>query len=126
MIMQYTENIPPRIDALLMYHSRPLTVVYEKGLQLPEQVLGKDGSVAFRLCTDPFVRALIGGLGKPIVATGACEGYLPLPATFGSIKSNILEAVDRIAHFQRDEKSEREPSQIVRLDKNGELQFIRE
>ncbi len=126
MIMQYAENIPPRIDSLLMYHSRPLTVIYEKGKHLPEKVLGEDGGVAFRLCRDPFVRQLIAGTGKPLVATGACEGYLPLPAGFGSISSNIIESVDVIAGFRRDDKNMSEPSQLVRLDENGELKFIRE
>ncbi|MFZ4545605.1 MAG: L-threonylcarbamoyladenylate synthase, partial [Saprospiraceae bacterium] len=126
MIMHYVDNIPPRIDTLMMYHSRPLSVIYEKGLHLPENVCAPDGSVAFRLTRDPFTKLLIQNLERPLVATGACEGYLPLPTTFGGISSNILESVDAIARYRRDEKNVQEPSQLVRLDKNGELEFIRE
>ena len=126
MIMQYTDNIPPRIDSLLMYHNRPLSVIYEKGINLPEALLGKDGSVAIRLCRDQFVQLLISSIGKPLVATGACEGYEPMPGHFGNISSNILEAVDGIAAFRRDDREMREPSQLVCLDENGDLKFIRD
>ena len=126
MIMQYADHVPPRIDALLMYHSRPLTVIYDKGINLPPTVLGDGGSVAFRLCRDPFVKLLISSSGKPLVATGACEGYEPMPLNFGNINSNILKAVNGIAAYRRDDKEIGEPSQLVCLDENGDLKFIRD
>jgi L-threonylcarbamoyladenylate synthase len=126
MIMEYVEHVPPKIDTLLMYHNRPVTVIYSKGLHLPSNVCAPNGSVAFRVSKDSFVKHLIKQLDKPILATGACIGYDALPLTFGGISSEILESVDYIVLYRREEKSVQEPSQIVRLDNNNELHFIRE
>lgn len=126
MVLEYVEHVPPRIDTLLMYHTRPLTVLYEQGRGLAKGVCAADGSVAFRVAKDNFAKALIQQFGKPIIATGACMGYDTLALNFGSISSTILEGVDYIVRYRREERTPQEPSQIVRLDENGELDFIRE
>jgi L-threonylcarbamoyladenylate synthase len=126
MILKYADHVPPRIDTLLMYHTRPLTVIYEQGENLPKGICAPDGSVAMRVPKDAFCQHLIQLFEKPIVATGACVGYDSLPLTFGSISSEILEGVDYIVRYRREEKSAQEASQIVRLDDNGELDFLRE
>jgi L-threonylcarbamoyladenylate synthase len=125
-VMEYVEQVPPRIDTLLMYHNRPLTVLYPKGQNLAAGVCAANGSVAFRVAQDAFSRHLIQRFEKPIVATGACIGYNNIPLTFGNISSEILQSVDFIVRYRREERTPQEPSQIVRLDENGELDFIRE
>jgi L-threonylcarbamoyladenylate synthase len=126
MAMEYVEHVPPRIDTLLMYHTRPLTVIYEQGENLPQDVLAANGSVAIRVAKDAFCKHLIQQFEKPIIATGACVDYVPLPLTFGGISSEILEGVNYIIRYRREEKTPQEPSQLVCLDVNGELDFIRE
>lgn len=126
MIMEYVVHVPPRIDTLLMYHTRPLTVIYDKAINLPKSVCAPNGSVAFRVAKDSFSQHLIQQFEKPIVATGACIGYDALPLTFGNVSSAIMEGVDYIIRYRREEKTAQEPSQIVRLDENGELDFLRE
>lgn len=126
MIMEYVVQVPPRIDTLLMYHTRPLTVIYDKARNLPKAACAPNGSVAFRVAKDSFCKHLIQQFEKPIIATGACVGYEPLPMTFGGISSEIMEGVDYIIRYRREEKTPQEPSQIVRLDENGELDFLRE
>jgi L-threonylcarbamoyladenylate synthase len=126
MAMEYVENVPPRIDTLLMYHTRPLTVIYSEGQNLAKGICAPNGTVAIRVAKDAFSKHLIEQFGKPIVATGACVGYEPMALTFGGISSEILEGIDFIVRYRREEKTQQEPSQIVRLDANGELDFIRE
>jgi L-threonylcarbamoyladenylate synthase len=126
MAMEYVDHIPPRIDTLLMYHTRPLTVIYEQGENLPKNVFAANGTVAIRVAKDAFCKHLIQQFEKPIIATGACIGYAPLPLTFGNISSEILEGVNYIVRYRREEKTPQEPSQMVCLDANGELDFIRE
>lgn len=125
-ILEYVAHVPPRIDTLLTYHTRPLTVIYQESKNLAPGIAAADGSVAIRLATDAFCRHLLSQFEKPIVATGACVGYDALPVTFGGISSEILESVDYIVRYRRDEKNPQQPSQIVKLDNNGELEFIRE
>jgi L-threonylcarbamoyladenylate synthase len=126
MVMEYVAHVPPRIDTLLMYHTRPLTVIYDEAINLPTNVCAPNGSIAIRVAKDNFGKHLIQQFGKPIVATGACIGYEPLPLTFGNISSEIMEGVDYIIRYRREEKSAQEASQIVKLDDNGELDFLRE
>lgn len=126
MVMEYVEHIPPRIDTLLLYHTRPLTVIYDNARNLPPKACAPNGSVAFRVAKDNFSKHLIQQFEKPIVATGACVGYEPLPLTFGNISSEIMEGVDYILRYRREEKTAQEPSQIVKLDESGELEFLRD
>jgi len=126
MVKKYVHQVHPRIDTLLMYHQRPLTVIYEQARNLPSNVIAQDGSVAFRVPQDAFCRALIQSYGRPIVATSANISNEPFPAKFGEISSAVIQGVDYVIKNPRKEEIATEPSVIVRLDKRGELEFIRE
>lgn len=126
MIKKYVKQVHPRIDTLLMHHVRPLTVIYEDAQNLPDNVIAQDGSVAFRVPQDPFCRALIESYGRPLVATSANVSGQPFPSKFGGISSQIIQGVDYVVKNARKEEVDNEPSVIVRLDKRGELDFIRE
>ncbi|MCB0586475.1 MAG: Sua5/YciO/YrdC/YwlC family protein, partial [Phaeodactylibacter sp.] len=65
MLRRYIVHLHPRIETLLTYHLRPLTVLYEQGRNLPNSILSEDGQVAIRLVQDEYCRELIGRLGKP-------------------------------------------------------------
>ena len=126
MLRQFVSHVHPRIDTLLMYHTRPLTVVYDKGVNLAKNVTAPDGSVAIRLATDSFCKALIRALGKPIVATSANMSGQPFAKNFGEISSDVLERVDFVVKFRQEQRDTGEPSVIVRLNEAEELEFIRE
>lgn len=126
MIKKYVKQVHPRIDTLLIHHVRPLTVIYDDAQNLPDNVIAQDGSVAFRVPQDSFCRALIQSYGRPLVATSANVSGQPFPSKFGSISSDIIQGVDYVVKNARKEEIDSEPSVIVRLDKRGELDFIRE
>gem|GEM_PF-5017211 len=65
MLKQYVEDLPPRIENLLVYHERPITIVYPKGKNLPPHNIHVDGSVAIRICNEPFCKEVIRRLGQP-------------------------------------------------------------
>jgi L-threonylcarbamoyladenylate synthase len=56
MVKHYVKRVHPRVETLLAFHTRPLSIVYDKGINLPKNVLGSDGSVAFRIPRTPFAR----------------------------------------------------------------------
>ncbi|MBK8554846.1 MAG: Sua5/YciO/YrdC/YwlC family protein [Lewinellaceae bacterium] len=126
MLRQYVPKINPRLETLLSYHQRPLTLIYEKPIGIPDAIKGKNGTVAIRIASDEFCQELIGQFGKPLVSTAASRIDADFPATFGAISSEILAAVNYVVRHRRDNKEPGEPSPMARLDRHKELEFIRE
>ena len=126
LVEQYVYQVHPRIDNLLQYHTRPLTVIYDKAKNLPENAIAEDGSVAIRVAMDDFCKRLISAFGKPLVATSANISDQPFPTNFGSVSSEIIQGVDYVVKWRQHEKQIGEPSVIVKLSRKGELVFIRE
>lgn len=126
MLRRYVVHLHPRIETLLIYHLRPLTVLYERGRNLPNSILSEHGQVAIRLVQDKYCRELISGLGKPLVAIAADlrEGYYP--DNFGAISSDVVERVDYVSRHRRDDKGRALPSVVARLSVKDELEFLRE
>ncbi len=125
MLKNYVAYIHPRIETLLSLHTRPLTVIYEKGINLAENVLGADGSTALRIPRDEFCQLLLRTFGKPIVAAAARIGETPPPQHFGEISSAVIEGLDYVVKHRQMEKQMGEPSVIARLGEDEELVFIR-
>lgn len=126
MLKQYAPKLHPRLETLLSFHQRPLTVIFDKTVGLPASVRAPNGSAAIRVTIDPFCKALIDAFGGPIVSTSANVSGLPYPPTFGGISSEILGAVDYVVKHRQDDKVPGEPSPIAKLDRHMELEFIRE
>lgn len=125
MIKNYVHSVHPRIETLLGYHTRPLTVVYPGAKNLPDISVAQDGSVAIRIVQDAFCRALIRAVGRPLVATSANVSNQPFPGNFGEISSEILSGVDQVVRLRQDEKSLGKPSVMITVDKAGEIIFLR-
>jgi L-threonylcarbamoyladenylate synthase len=126
MLKTYVPKIHPRIETLLAYHKRPLTVIYDRNMGLPPSAKAPDGSVAIRIPQDDFCVALLNAFGKPLISSSANISGQPFPPTFGAISSEILRTVDYVVKHRQEAREPREPSAIARLDRHQELDFIRE
>jgi len=126
MVRDYVHQVHPRIETLLQYHTRPLTVIYNEGQNLPDILINEDNTVAFRVVQDPICKALIQNIGRPLVFTAANLETESYPKNFGAISSTILQGVDQVVQSRQLETKEAQPSVIVRLTKKEELEFIRE
>lgn len=126
MMKKYVQEVPPRIETLLYYHTRPLTLVMEGAQNLPANLVAPDNTIAIRIAQDEFCRELIGAFGFPLVSTSANISGQPYPATFGEISSDIIKGVDYIVKIRRHEKTLGQPSVIAKLKDDGELDFLRE
>lgn len=126
MLKQYVGHVHPRIETLLYFHQRPLTIIYDQPCNLPAEAIAADGTVAIRVVQDEYCKSVIQALGKPVVATTACKESAPVPHYFGEIQSDILEGVDWVARHRRKERHFEDLSVIARLDVQEELEFIRE
>lgn len=126
MLRKFVPNLHPRLETLLHYHFRPLTLVYDQVEGLPAQSRAHDGSVAFRIPQDNFCRELVNRFGKPIIATAAHVQHERVPQHFGEISSTILAGVDLVVKYRQKERYIGEPSVIAKLSVREELEFIRE
>lgn len=126
MLKQYALKVHPRIETLLTFHLRPITIIYERSAGLPPGVKAADGSVAIRVTTDPFCCALIQQLGGPLVSSIAALHDTPCPPTFGGISSAILGEMDYVVKYRQNDREPQQPSSIARLDRHLELEFLRE
>lgn len=127
MLKKYVAQVHPRVQTLLAYHTRPLTVIYDEAVNVAANALAPDGSVAIRIVQDAFCRELIRQFGKPIIKTSANISGRPYPKHYGEISSDILEKVDMVVRFKQDIKEPGEQSIIVRFNVGAEeLDFLRE
>ncbi len=126
MLKEYVEHVHPRVETLLLFHERPLTIIYEQAKNLPAISFGSDGSIAIRVTQDPFCKVLIDAFGKPLVSTSANISNEPFPNHFGEISSAVIIGVDHVVKYRTMDKDMNQPSVIAKLGENGELEFLRE
>ena len=126
MLKEHVRHVHPRIETLLYFHNRPLTVIYDQPVNLPKAALSSDGTVAIRVVQDDFCRTFIQAYGKPVVATTAYREPGQVPRHFGEIQSDILEGVDWVAKHRQKERHFEDLSVIARLDAQEELEFLRD
>jgi L-threonylcarbamoyladenylate synthase len=125
MLKKYIKSIHPRIETMMGYHTRPLTVIYPEAKNLDPSIAALDGSIAIRVCEDPFCKMLISGVQMPLISTSANIGEQPSPSNFSEISSDIISSVDYVVRYRQMDKTACEPSVIVKYEPDGELVFVR-
>jgi L-threonylcarbamoyladenylate synthase len=103
---------------------KPTTVIYKGAIGLAENLVGKDGSIAMRICQDEFCRYLIKRFRKPIVSTSANISGQPVAKNFAEISNEIKKAVDHIVNYRQDDNHIAEPSSLIKWN-NGIVEILR-
>lgn len=124
-ILKYVTQPELQVFDYIKGVSRPTTVIYEGAVELAENLLAEDGSVAIRICEDDFCRNLIKRFRKPIVSTSANISGYPSPACFKDIEPAIINGVDYVVNHRQDDTEYKKPSSIIKWEKNGTLTIIR-
>jgi L-threonylcarbamoyladenylate synthase len=125
MLKKHVGTIHPRVQTLLAYHTRPLTIIYEEAVGVASNAVAADGSVAIRIVQDPFCRELIRQFGKPIIKTSANVKGADYPSNYGKISSDILEKVDKVVRLKQDVKTDSDPSVVARFNvETEEFDFL--
>lgn len=124
-VFQYVANPYPDLVGLVAQFDRPTTVVYPQAIGLPENLINEDGSVAIRIVNDPFCKALLKRLKRPLVSTSANISGEPTANFFDEIDERIKAGIDYIVNWRRDDKTEQLPSKIIRVDADGVIELIR-
>lgn len=124
MIQKYIPEFPDVCYDLADFATKPLTIIYPDAKGLAPSVVAEDGSVGFRITTDPVCVKLIRSIRKPLVSTSANLSGEPSPTEFADIHSNITEGVDIIVEDRLKEKRTK-ASQIIKIGLTGEVKIIR-
>lgn len=121
----YIDEMPEVAEQLIAYSEKPITIVYDRGIRLAPNLLGEDGSVGIRVTKEEFSNALCRHLRKPLVSTSANISGEPTPAVFPEISNEIINAVDYVVNYRRDDLTLRQPSTVMRLGNGGEFKILR-
>ena len=126
----YIADIPDSAWALLeatdnSEDTKPLTIIYPNARNLAPNLVAEDDSIGIRITGETFSKALCEQLRHPIVSTSANISGEPSPQNFYDISDEIKNQVDYIVSFRRGEKTKAQPSQIIKLGKDGEVTIIR-
>ncbi|MEO0733652.1 MAG: Sua5/YciO/YrdC/YwlC family protein [Bacteroidota bacterium] len=117
-------RIHPRLDTLLTYHRRPLTLLVPAGHNVPLSLIDQRGEVAVRLAMDSFCYRLCEDLETPLVGCLAMgRGGNELPTRFGKIRSDVLRAASYTVQRRQREDIGGHTAVRARLDENGEIEF---
>jgi len=105
---------------------KPTTVVYDGAIGFAENLVGKDGSIAIRLCHDEFCRQLLKRFRKPIVSTSANISGTPAPEIFKEISDEIKNGVDYVVQYRQNDERVAAPSSVIKWNPGGSVTVLRE
>ena len=124
-VENYVETVPAIAYDLLEIAASPTTIIYDRAKNLPENLIADDGSIAIRVTSEPFSRALCAAAHVPLVSTSANFSGEPTPKCFSEISGEIVGLVDYVVRYRQDDDSTANPSSIIKLGASGEVKVIR-
>lgn len=125
MLEKYVNDIPNVSWDIIDMSDKPVTIIYDKPYNLPEDIIAEDNTIAIRITNDPFCKALIRKLKKPLVSTSANISGQVSPKNFHEISNEIKNSVDYIVNWRQDDTKNAKASSIIKIKTNGEVKIIR-
>lgn len=122
----YIREVPSMAWDLIELSSKPLTIIYPDAQGVAPSLVAEDGSLGIRITREPFTHDLCARLHAPIVSTSANISGEPAARNYSEVSEAIVSGVDYVVRFRQGDKSEPQPSSIVKLGKNNEIKVIRE
>lgn len=123
-VLQYTAAPDLAVFDHLQTVTKPTTVIYDGAIGLAENLVAPDGSIAIRICKDPFCKALIKRFRRPIVSTSANISGQPVAKIFSEITGEIKSGVDHIVRYRQDDNTVASPSSLIKWE-NGRIEILR-
>lgn len=134
--LDYYVDVPEAAESLLEVtgiadpsdtsETKPMTIIYPNARHLAANLVAEDGSIGIRITGEAFSKALCAQLKHPIVSTSANISGHPAAHFFAEIEQEILDGVDYICRFRRDDDTPAEPSSIIKLNADGTFKIIRQ
>ena len=134
-LQRYVRNVPDvawqLIDSLKAspeqgrLEGAPTTIILDGAVNLAENLIADDGSIALRITNESFSKELCYRFQKALVSTSANISGESAAQNYCDIDPRIVEAVDYVCWSRRQEHKPHQPSSIIRLRQNGEVTIIR-
>lgn len=124
MLNHHVKDVPELAWDIIDIADKPTTIIYNEGINLAQNVISSDNSVAIRMIKEDFINQLIFNFNKPIVSTSANISESPTPLSFEEISNKIKDKVDFIVDSKYD-KGNKKPSSLIKLGLNGAIEILR-
>lgn len=119
------DDIPAIAYDLIQAAVKPLTIIYDHVNGVAPELLAPDGSLGVRITSERFSRGLCRMLNRPVVSTSANISGEKSPSFFSDISDEILNGVDYVVNYRRNDKTPSQPSNIIKLSAGGIVKIIR-
>lgn len=124
-MQRYVRNVPEVAWNVMELATKPTTVIFDNAVNLADNLIAEDGSIAMRITGEPFSKELCYRFQKPIVSTSANISGEAAAENYRDISEELLNAVDYVCFSRRQEHKPHAPSSIIRIRTNGEVEIIR-
>lgn len=124
-LQRYVRQVPDVAWQLFDCADKPTTVILDGAVNLAENLIAEDGSIALRITKETFSKELCYRFQKALVSTSANISGEPTAQNYRDISPEIIEAVDYVCFTRRQEHLPHKPSSIIRLGMGGEVEIIR-
>jgi L-threonylcarbamoyladenylate synthase len=124
-LQRYVRNVPDVAWDMMELANKPLTVILDNAVNLAPNLIADDGSIAMRITHEEFSKELCYRFQKPLVSTSANISGEPAAQNYRDIDPRILEKVDYVCWTRRQEHKPHQPSSIIKLTADGQVQIIR-
>ena len=125
-LQAYVSEIPELAWELTDLTTNPLTIIYPGAKNLAPNLIGEDHTIGIRVTDETFSKKLCEMFRKPIVSTSANISGEKSPIFFREISEEIIQTVDYVVNFRRNENIPAKASSIIKLGVKNEIQIIRE
>jgi len=125
MLEQYIERVPASAIEIIRKSVKATTIIYPAARNLANNLIASDGSIGIRITTDAFCKQLIKTTGIPLVSTSANISGKQSPSMYQEIDSEILDQVDYVVNWRRNETEASSPSAILKLEADGSITTLR-
>ncbi len=128
-LQRYVRQVPDvawqLIDSLQEGDTKPTTIILDGAVNLAPNLIADDGSIALRITNEPFSKELCYRFQEALVSTSANISGEPAAQNYCDIAQELIDAVDYVCWSRRQEHKPHQPSSIIRLRQNGEVEIIR-
>ncbi|MEM7571852.1 MAG: Sua5/YciO/YrdC/YwlC family protein [Bacteroidota bacterium] len=124
LLHKWIPRLHPKLDNLLMYHRRALTILVDRPATIPIELSDSQGKVAVRLIQDSYCYRLSEDINAPLLATLAQPVGANLPLSFGQLRSDLLRSVDYVVKRRQRDQIGPAPAVCIQLNELDEIEFL--
>lgn len=121
---RYVE-VPDLAWDIMDLSEKPVTIVYDKILNLPKHLVSEQDTIAIRIVKTPVIHKIIQRVKQPLVSTSANLSGHPTPIDFKQISSEIMDNVDYVLPEAHDFQPEFNASSIIQISLDGKVKVLR-